>query len=29
MMFGNMQLADALRSQQLFAEEVMPKLADV
>lgn len=29
MMFGNMSLADALRSQDLFATEVMPKLADV
>lgn len=29
MFFGNMSLADALRSQSLFATEVMPKLADV
>ncbi len=29
MFFGNMLLADALRSQQLFAQEVMPKLAKV
>ena len=27
MFFGNMLLADAMRSQQLFAQEVMPKLA--
>lgn len=29
MMFGNMSLPDALRSQELFATEVMPKLAEV
>ena len=27
--FGTMTLADAMRSQQLFAAEVMPRLADV
>jgi alkanesulfonate monooxygenase SsuD/methylene tetrahydromethanopterin reductase-like flavin-dependent oxidoreductase (luciferase family) len=27
--FGTMTLADAMRSQQLFATEVMPKLADI
>ena len=27
--FGTMTLADAMRSQQLFATEVMPKLADM
>ena len=27
MFFGNMKLEDALRSQKLFASEVMPKLA--
>ncbi len=29
MFFGNMSLADALRSQELFATEVMPKLAQM
>lgn len=29
MMFGNMALGDALRSQELFATEVMPKIADL
>jgi hypothetical protein len=27
MFFGNMKLEDALRSQKLFAKEVMPELA--
>ena len=27
MMFGTMQLSDALRSQDLFAKEVMPRIA--
>jgi hypothetical protein len=27
MFFGNMSLENALRSQRLFAKEVMPKLA--
>lgn len=29
MMFGNLSLGDALRSQDLFATEVMPKLAEI
>ena len=29
MLFGNMVLADALRSKELFAHEVMPALADL